>query len=137
LRYADDSRRSALWQRLVPLERCEALGGDFFETVPPGADAYLLKHIIHDWDDEQSVRLLRNCREAMAPGGRVLVVEHVIAKGNGADLGKLMDISMMTLTGGVERTGEEFRKLLARARLRTTRVISTTSPLSIVEAVSL
>jgi SAM-dependent methyltransferase len=117
-------------------ERCETRGGDFFETVPPGADAYLIKHVIHDWDDEKSVRLLSNCREAMAPGGRVLVVEHVIAKGNGADLGKLMDIAMMTLTGGVERTAEEFRVLLARAGLRLRRVIPTTSPLSIVEAVS-
>jgi SAM-dependent methyltransferase len=116
-------------------ERCETLGGDFFKAVPAGADAYLMKHVIHDWDDEQSVRLLRNCREAMAPGGRVLVVEHVIAKGNGADLGKLMDISMMTLTGGMERTAEEFRGLLARAGLRLTRVIPTTSPVSIVEAV--
>jgi len=116
-------------------DRCETVGGDFFEGVPHGADAYLVKHVIHDWDDDQSVRLLRNCRDALAPGGRVLVIEHVISKGNGPDIGKLMDITMMAVTGGMERTAEEFRGLLTRAKLKFTRVIPTSSLVSIVEAV--
>jgi len=115
--------------------RCTAIGGDFFSSVPAGADAYLMKYILHDWDDEGCVRILRNCREAMTPAGCVLAVEHVIAPGNRADWAKLIDVNMMVTLGGRERTREEFHDLFARAGLRLKRVIPTESPLSILEAV--
>jgi O-methyltransferase domain/Dimerisation domain len=116
--------------------RCEVAGGDFFESVPAGADAYLMKYIIHDWDDERCVRLLRNCREAMPANGRVLVVDHVVAPGNRFDWGKLLDINMMVMLGSKERTKEEFRQLFSRAGLRLKRVIRTGTPLSILEALT-
>jgi hypothetical protein len=116
--------------------RCEVAGGDFFESVPAGADAYLMKYIIHDWDDERCVRLLRNCRAAMPANGRVLVVDHVVAPGNRFDWGKLLDINMMVMLGSKERTKEEFRQLFSRAGLRLKRVIRTGTPLSILEALT-
>jgi hypothetical protein len=116
--------------------RCEAVGGDFFESVPAGADAYVLKYILHDWDDEKGVRILRNCRKAMAEEGRVLVVDHVVAAGNKFDWGKLIDINMMVMMGSKERTKDEFRQLFARAGLRLKRVIRTASSLSILEGVA-
>ncbi len=115
--------------------RCVVQGGDFFIDVPLGADAYIMKYIIHDWSDDQATRVLSNCRHALAPGGRVLVVEHVIGRGNAPDWGKLLDINMLTLTGGQERTREEFRALFVRAGLRLRRVHPTQSALSILEAV--
>jgi hypothetical protein len=116
--------------------RCEAVGGDFFESIPTGADAYVLKYIVHDWDDEKGVRILQNCRKAMAEDGRVLVIDHLVAAGNRFDWGKLMDINMMVMMGSKERTKDEFRQLFARAGLRLKRVIRTASPLSILEGVS-
>jgi len=116
--------------------RCEAVGGDFFESVPEGADAYVMKYIIHDWDDERSVRILQNCRKAMADDGRVIVIDHVVAAGNRFDWGKLMDINMMVMLGSKERTKDEFRQLFARAGLRLKRVMRTASSLSILEGVA-
>jgi hypothetical protein len=116
--------------------RCTVEGGDFFQSVPKGADGYLMKYIIHDWDDAKCIRILENCRNAMAKGGRVLVVDSVIPKGNAKDWAKLLDINKMVTPGGKERTREEFRDIFARAGLRLTRVIPTKSDLSIVEAVA-
>jgi hypothetical protein len=116
--------------------RCEAVGGDFFDSVPPGADAYVMKYIIHDWDDEKSVRILQNCRKAMGEDGRVLVIDHVVTAGNRFDWGKLMDINMMVMLGSKERTKDEFRQLFARAGLRLKRVVRTASSLSILEGVA-
>jgi hypothetical protein len=115
--------------------RCEVEGGDFFSSVPEGAGGYLMKYIIHDWDDEKALAILRNCRKAMAPSGRVLVLDHVIAPGNSADWGKLLDINMMVGPGGKERTRDEFRELFAKAGLRLARVIPTPLPVSILEGV--
>ncbi len=115
--------------------RCEVQGGDFFTAVPAGADAYIMKYIIHDWDDEQALRILRACRTAMAPGGRVLVVDNVIPRGNGAHWGKLLDINMFVSPGGMERTREEFRALFRQAGLRLRRVVPTACPLFVLEAV--
>lgn len=114
--------------------RCKVEGGSFFESVPRGADAYMMKYIIHDWTDDQCVGILNHCREAMAPGGRVLVVEHVIAKGNAPDWAKLLDINMLVLPGGRERTREEFRALFARAGLRLRKLHPTSAALKILEA---
>jgi hypothetical protein len=115
--------------------RCETRGGSFWDAVPAGADGYLLKYILHDWTDAQCLRILGHCRDAMSEGGRVLVVEHVVPKGNGADWSKLMDINMLVLPGGQERTHDEFRELFARAGLRLARVVPTACPLFVLEAV--
>jgi hypothetical protein len=116
--------------------RVTTVGGSFFERVPPGADAYIMKYIIHDWNDDQCEIILRNIRSAMAPGGRVLVVESVLSPGNKPDFGKMMDINMLVLTGGQERTREQFAALFARAGLRLKRVYATESAMSIVEGVA-
>lgn len=116
--------------------RCELRSGSFFESVPDGADGYLMKYIVHDWDDADALRILRACRKAMAPGGRVLLVEHVLRPGNAPDFGKLLDANMLVLLGGRERTREEFRELFARAALRLRRSVPTEGPLHVLEAVS-
>jgi hypothetical protein len=117
-------------------DRCQTTSGDFFESVPAGADAYVMKYIMHDWEDRDCVRILTNCREAMSATGRVLVVDHVVAPGNRFDWGKLLDINMMVMLGSRERTKDEFRLLLARAGLRLKRVIRTGTPLSILEGLA-
>ena len=106
--------------------------GDFFKAVPKGADAYMMKYVLHDWNDDQCVQILTHCREAMAPGGRVFAVDSVIAAGNDAQWGKLLDINMLVLTGGRERTEAEFGELFYRAGLHVERVIATQCPLGIV-----
>ena len=116
-------------------ERCELARGDFFEGVPAGADAYIMKHIIHDWDDERALIILKNIARAMKEGGRVLIVETVIPEGNAPNLGKVLDIEMLVSPGGKERTEKEYKELLARAGLRLTRIVPTKSPYSVVEAV--
>lgn len=117
-------------------DRVEFVAGDFFESVPAGGDAYIMKHIIHDWDDERALTILRNIKRAMNPGGRVLLVESVIADGNNQDFSKLMDIEMLVSPGGKERTAAEYEDLFARAGLRLTRILPTKSAYSVIEAVS-
>lgn len=107
-------------------DRCETVGGSFFEQVPEGADLYMMKHIIHDWDDERNKVILEHCRDAMADGGKVVVVDMVIPPGNDPFFGKLLDIEMLVVTeGGRERTEEEFRTLFESAGLTLDRVIPT------------
>jgi predicted O-methyltransferase YrrM len=96
-------------------DRCAVASGDFFAAVPPGGDAYLLKMILHDWDDERSVAILRRVREAIAPDGRVLVLEAVLPEGNAPSPGKLLDVNMLVMTGGRERTCDEFAALYSAA----------------------
>ena len=115
-------------------DRCRTEAGDFFKSVPAGGDAYILKYILHNWDDESCVRILASCRAAMNKKGRVLVADPVISSGNNPEWGKLLDIQMMVLLSGKERTEDEFAALFKRAGLRLTRVIPTSCPLSIVEA---
>lgn len=116
--------------------RCDFVAGDFFESVPANADGYILKHIIHDWDDEQATRILHNIRSVMRDDARVLLVESVIAEENQRDFGKLLDIEMLVSPGGKERTAVEYGYLLAGAGLRLTRIVSTKSPYSVIEAVA-
>lgn len=116
--------------------RCELKTGDFFVDVPAGADAYIMKHIIHDWDDERALRILRNIKWAMKPSARVLLVEAVITPANEHDFGKLLDIEMLVSPGGKERTAAEYKDLFARAGLSLTRIVPTKSPYSVIEAVS-
>ena len=117
-------------------DRCDKVSGDFFKAVPRGGDAYVLKSIIHDWDDEKAGAILRNTRAALEgkPNGKVLLVEAVIKPGNEPDLSKLGDLEMMLLPGGRERTEAEFAALFARNGFQLTRVVPTHAPLWVVEA---
>jgi O-methyltransferase domain/Dimerisation domain len=125
----------ALLARSGVADRCEVVEGNFFDAVPSGGDAYILSWIIHDWDDDRSIAILKNCRRAIARESRVLVMELVIPAGNEASLSKLYDIHMLALTGGRERREDEYQELLAAADLRLTRVIPTGVSRSIIEAV--
>ena len=116
--------------------RYEVVGGDFFDAVPEGADAYLLSHVLHDWPEDGCVRILDSCRQAMRPGGRVLIGEMVIPPDDSPHPGKLSDMMMIAFNGeGMERTEAEYADLLGRAGYRIERVVPTASPVSIVEAV--
>lgn len=115
------------------LDRCEMVGGDFFEFLPPGADVYIFKRVLHDWDDETCVELLRRCRQAVPGTGRMLVIDAVIPPGNIPHPAKTVDLIMLTALTGRERTEPELRALFAAAGFRLTRVIPTHSTLSIVE----
>ena len=124
-----------LLEKEAVADRVEKLSGDFFESIPAGADAYLMKHIIHDWDDDKSIKILQNIHSAMNDGGKVLIVEMVVPDSDEPHPAKALDLVMLTMEGGKERTADEYRELLAAAGLRLTRVIPTRSPYSIVEAV--
>jgi len=117
------------------LPRVDFAAGNFFETVPGGGDAYLLKHIVHDWYDDKARLILQNCRKVMGPQARLLLVETVIPEGPEPHFGKLLDLQMLILAGGMERTEAEFRSLLSDAGFRLQRVVATKSPVSVVEAV--
>lgn len=114
-------------------QRCERVGGDFFMPPLPTGDIYLLRQIIHDWDDAQSITILRHCAQAMAQNSRILVIEALIPPGNEPSPVKLLDLQMLVMTGGRQRTEEEYRQLYTAAGLQLLRVISTNSPFSIVE----
>ncbi|MEB3264964.1 MAG: methyltransferase [Synechococcus sp.] len=117
--------------------RLELVGGDFFTTAPAGADAYLLKHILHDWNDDACRTILGHIRAAMAPGGRVLILEQVIPPGNDPFPGKLLDLNMLVMTeGGRERTPGEYAQLLESAGLMLTRIVPTATAMGVVEAVA-
>ena len=99
--------------------RCSFVEGDFFAALPQGADAYVLKHVLHNWDDARAEAILRRCGDALAPGGRVLIVESLLLPGNLRDGARLIDLEMLVLTGGGrERSKPEFRRLLSQAGLR-------------------
>ncbi len=116
-------------------DRCQLISGNFFESVPEGADAYLMRHIIHDWDDEKSLTILRNCHSAMPTDGKLLVVESVIPPGNEQFAGKFLDLVMLLIPGGKERTESEYRALLNEAGFELSRIVPTNTELSIVEGV--
>lgn len=115
-------------------KRCRLESGSFFDSVPAGADAYILKYILHDWDDEQCVKILSNCRTAMGGNGRVLVVDSVVPPGNEPGYVKLLDIEMLVI-GGRERTKADFASIFQKSGLKLTKVLATKSPLSIVEGI--
>lgn len=116
-------------------ERCVRVGGDFFAPPLPAGDVYLLRQIIHDWDDERSIAILRHCAEA-APAGKVLVIEALVPPGNEPSPAKFLDLQMLVMmNGGRQRTEDEYQQLFAAAGLRLTRVVPTNSDFSIVEGV--
>ena len=120
-------------------DRCEIVGGDFFENVPAGADAYMMKSVIHDWDDARSVAILKNCLRVIPPHGKLLLVEGVLpARVNQSPMTQILagsDINMMLNVGGRERTDAEFRALLDAAGFQLTRIVATEALPSVIEGV--
>jgi O-methyltransferase/methyltransferase family protein len=114
--------------------RCQIVEGDFFRSIPSGHGAYMLSHVLHDWDDEQCVSILRNCRKAIAPQGRLLIIEAVLPPGDSPHHGKMMDLLMLNVTGGRERTAAEFTELLRIAQFAVLSIIATSTHQSVVEA---
>ena len=114
--------------------RCTTVGGDFLRAVPEGADAYFMKHIIHDWDDERCIKILRNCHQAMPRNGKLLVCERVVPPGNTPSYSKLGDLAMLIMTpGGRERTEAQYRTLFEAGGFKLTRFVSTESENSVME----
>jgi len=116
-------------------DRIDTRAGDFFAAVPAGSDAYILSHVLHDWDDDQAIQILTNCRKAIQAGGKLLILEWVLPEGDTPHVAKVVDINMMMLMGGEERTGKQYGRLLDKAGFRITRIIHTACECSIVEAV--
>jgi hypothetical protein len=115
-------------------DRCEVVGGSFFESVPEGGDAYVLKSILHDWSDDDAARILRNVRAAIASGGKLVLLESVLAERPSSDIGVMFDLEMMVALHGKERTRAEWMTLLRRAGFRIDRVVNTAGPLAVIEA---
>ena len=115
-------------------DRCQCVAGSFFENIPPGGDAYFLRHILHDWYDEPCLKILGHIRKVIPPKGRLLVCESVIQPGNEPSFGKLLDLTMLTIPGGKERTAAEFRDLLSQAGFRLDRIVPTTAEVCVLEA---
>jgi hypothetical protein len=115
--------------------RCEVVAGSFFESIPAGRDGYLFTTVIHDWDDAHALRILENVRRAIPPRGRLLLVEVVLPPDSSFHVGRLIDLQVLVMHGARERTKEDFVALLESAGFRLRRVISTTTPMSVVEAV--
>jgi SAM-dependent methyltransferase len=126
-------------ERLASLnlaDRCDVVEGDFFATsIPQGQDAYILSQILHDWDDEKSLHILANLRQAMRPDSRLLVVETVLPGDNVTHFGNLYDMAMLVLVGGQERTEAEYTALMQKAGLKVARILPTSMPPSVIEVV--
>jgi len=121
---------------LKPLmERCTVASGDMFSSVPAGADAYIMKHIIHDWPDDLCLKILKACRKSVNAGGKLLVVDWVIQPGNDFSPGKFLDLQMLIFPGGCERSEKQFRDLFAAAGWQLTRIVPTAAGESIVEGI--
>jgi hypothetical protein len=116
-------------------DRCQLVAGNFFELVPEGGNAHILKWIIHDWNDDQSVAILKNCHRALPENRKLILVEAVVPASNEPHFSKFIDLNMLVMTGGRERTEEEFRALYKTAGFRLTRVVPTDSPFSVIEGV--
>lgn len=126
-------RAKANLNRVGVADRVQFVAGDFFQSVPSGADAYFLRHIIHDWDDQRATTILKNCQDAMCDDARLLLAEFVLPDGPGPFHGKWFDLAMMIVTGGQERTETEYRQLLKDSGFVWRRIVPTTSELSIIE----
>ena len=115
-------------------QRCQIVAGSFFESVPENGDVYVMKVILHDWDDRTSIDILRTCRRAMLPMATLVVIERVVGPPNEIPEGKFSDLNMMVQYGALERTRQEFHDLLKRGGFEITEVVPTRSPLSIIVA---
>ena len=114
-------------------DRCQIVGGSFFDSLPPGGDAYLLKFILHDWEDEEATAILRSCRQAMDERGTLVVVERIVGRPNEGALINFADLNMLVGPGGQERTHQEFSQLFAASGFRLIRVVPTDSVLNVIE----
>lgn len=119
---------------LLPNGRGELIAGDFFQTIPPGADAYLFKQVIHDWPDGKARAILEQCHRAMAGAGRLLLVEWLIPSDSSPHFSKFGDLEMLVLQNGRERTKEDFERLLAGADFRLDGIVQTKSSMWIIDA---
>ena len=129
---------AALLKREGVADRCEIMSGDFFRSVPEGGDAYMMKLVIHDWDSDRALQILRNCHRAMRASSRLIVVDCVLQPGDEPDPGKFIDLNMLVMTtGGRERCEPEFRDLFAKAGFELTRIVPTATPKSVIEGVRL
>lgn len=117
-------------------QRCEAVGGDFFKSVPAGGDVYSMRWILHDWEDEKALTILRNIHQVLPDNGKLLLAEAVVPEGPEPHFSKFFDLIMLTMTGGRERTETEWSELLGKAGFKIERIIPTDSFLSIIEAVA-
>ncbi|MGA1236684.1 MAG: methyltransferase [Limisphaerales bacterium] len=117
--------------------RITKAGGNFLDGVPANADAYIMKHIIHDWDDPRCVKILQHCKNGLRPNGRILIVEQVLSDAPESAFAKVLDLEMLVITpGGRERTAEDFQHLLNKAGLHLSRIVPTESPVCIIEALA-
>ncbi|MDM8540053.1 methyltransferase [Desulfococcaceae bacterium HSG9] len=117
--------------------RCETAECDFFKEIPAGSDAYLMSNILHDWPDERCVTILKNCRMAMKPESKLLIVEMIVPPGNRPSIAKLLDLEMLVTTGGKERTLAEFKILLESSGFKLSRIIDTQESICVIEGVRL
>ena len=119
-------------------QRCKVESGDLLAELPPGADAYVLSRVIHDWDNVQAKVILENCRRAMPPRGRILLLERVLpgaaVRSEAARSALVSDLTMMVMNGGRERTEDQYRALLAASGLRLVRIVPTATGISLLEA---
>lgn len=116
-------------------DRCQFVSGDFFKSVPGGGDAIVMKWIIHDWNDEQSIAIMKNCRRALPANGKLILIDAVVPATSEPHFSKFIDLNMLVMTGGRERTEEEFGQLYEAAGFRVTRIVATESPFSVIEGV--
>ena len=129
--YAIEKARTLVGARFA--ERSEFVAGDFFASVPAGGNAYILKHVVHDWDDTGAAAILKNCRRHLGRDGRLFVVESILRPGNEPDLGKFIDLHMLVRQTGRERSESEYRDLLAASGFALKRVVSTRTEVSVIE----
>ena len=115
--------------------RSTMIAGSMFEDIPAGADAYIMKYIIHDWYNAECIKLLSQCRKGIRPGGRLLVVDQVVPAGNDPAISKIVDLEMLVLPGGMERTEKQFRELFAASGFRLERIIPMPAPQCVIEGV--
>lgn len=127
-------RTAPILQAAGVADRCTLLGGNFLESVASGAETYSMRHILHDWSDEVSIRILRNIRKVMPASGRLLIIETVVPEGNDPSPSKLFDILMMMFPDGMERSEAQFRNILAASGFRLAGITPTQSPVSVIEA---
>jgi hypothetical protein len=132
--YVAEGARSTFEKEGVA-DRCEIVGGNFFESVPSGADIYMMKHIVHDWDDERAITILKNCHKAMNDDSKLLLVEIVLLEKDESGLGPILDLEMLLIPGGRERTANEYAKLFDKAGFKLTQIIPTPSPMFLIEGV--
>ena len=116
-------------------DRCEVIGGNFFEAIPRGGDTYILKDVLHNWDDELATTILRTCRQGLNDSAKLLLIERVLIPGNDPMIGKLIDISMRIFTGGMERTAAEYSALLEAAGFQMKQIFPSDAETSVIEAV--